>query len=225
MQRQAALELIESFKWGDMVSFIRDTELALRLALDATVEYFWQWEDNMLALEQRFGDEFSLTPGDVESLGPQMRLAYVARLLRSLALIYGVKTEFGGHSQDRDGPAALLSGLNEILETRDRKSVIEHTSRDVPERLSAQQAEGASSGSKLFPELAEPAKADLKTYVVEITSPTLGDEIDRISNVRGPLQAIRCASSAQIENPHGELEVTFRARLYMGEDIEFAVEG
>jgi hypothetical protein len=54
-------------------------------------------------------------------MSPEDIGAYVARLLRSLALSYGVSAEFG---DDRGGlvgeaheqsPAALLRGLNDIL--------------------------------------------------------------------------------------------------------------
>jgi hypothetical protein len=116
-QRQAVIELIEACAWGDTDRDICSMESALRLALEATVEDFWRWENE--ALELRLGDEFSLSKEEVEGLTPEFRLAYVGRLLRSLALCYGVQTEFGGGPlafEHHEGtPAALLRGLNDIL--------------------------------------------------------------------------------------------------------------
>jgi hypothetical protein len=80
---------------------------------------------------------------------------------------------------------------------------------------------------------AERQRRGLKTYVVAVTSPTLGQmELARIFDVAGPCEAIHrgAGAVAHTEEPHGELEVTFRVRLYQGEDIEgedieFTVEG
>jgi hypothetical protein len=69
-------------------------------------------------------------------MSSEEKLAYVARLLRSLALSYGVSAEFGGGRGELVGeaheqsPAALLRGLNHrprrpsyaILEERKRPS-------------------------------------------------------------------------------------------------------
>lgn len=50
----------------------------------------------------------------VEELDADWRLAYVGRLIRSLAICYGLSTE------DADGrsPGALLRGLNNIVDMR-----------------------------------------------------------------------------------------------------------
>jgi hypothetical protein len=41
-------------------------------------------------------DEFSVTPEEIETMSPEWKLAYVGRLVRNLALCYGVKTgDFG----------------------------------------------------------------------------------------------------------------------------------
>jgi hypothetical protein len=123
-QRERALALIEQMTWGDMDGYIRDLEAALRLALEATTEDFRRWEDHIGPELERDGyNEFCLPPDTVEAFAfsDEDKLAYIARLLRSLALSYGVGTEFGA---GRDGlvgeaakpsPAALLRGLNDIL--------------------------------------------------------------------------------------------------------------
>jgi len=115
-QRRRAIELIESMAWGDMDLHIRSMEEALQLALEATVDGFQRWERDG---EEHFGaDEFQLSPQQIEDLDDEWRLAYVARLIRSLGLVYGIATDFGGREttldDDGDGPAGLLRGLNDI---------------------------------------------------------------------------------------------------------------
>lgn len=78
--------------------------------------------------EERFGDEFELSSEQVASLDDEWRLAYIARLLHTAALAYGV---FPGASpgrasggdvtspiawdDQRHSPARLVRGLNDIL--------------------------------------------------------------------------------------------------------------
>ena len=52
--------------------------------MEATTGAFLLWEADD-AGEQRFGDEFTLTAQQVADLEPEWRLAYVARLIRSIA--------------------------------------------------------------------------------------------------------------------------------------------
>jgi hypothetical protein len=136
-QQQAALVVIERMVWGDMDDAIRDLEICLRRALEATSADFRTWQDG--DFEERFGDEFSLSDAQVEELSSEDRLAYVARLLRSLALHYGVSAEFG---DGRDGlvgqaqpnsPAALLRGLDPT--TAGHRSPSATMSRTAPARL------------------------------------------------------------------------------------------
>jgi hypothetical protein len=120
-QQQAALVVIERMVWGDMDTAICDLELCLRRALEATAEDFVRWEND---LGLRFGeagfDEFTLPDSSIEEMPLDVRLSYVARLLRSLALHYGVSAEFGGGRGGLVGeeceasPAALLRSLNDI---------------------------------------------------------------------------------------------------------------
>jgi hypothetical protein len=118
-QRERASALIESMAWGDLDGSITDMEAALRLAMEATRGDFQRWEQH--AESFGFADEFSLTPESVAELSPEWRLAYVARLLRTIALSYGVNTEFGlpassllGFADSEETLAALLRGLNDI---------------------------------------------------------------------------------------------------------------
>jgi hypothetical protein len=120
-QEQAALDVIERMAWGDLDDAIRGLELCLRRALEATREDFVRWEDG--DFEQRFGDEFSLADAQVEELSSEDRLAYLARLLRSLALHSGVSAVLGDGrgglvgQEDASSPAALLRGLNDVAWT------------------------------------------------------------------------------------------------------------
>jgi hypothetical protein len=115
-QQARVLDLVTGLPWDDFDQAICVMELTLRLALEATREAFLTWED--AAADSDFEDEFSLTPSQVQELSPDWRLAYVARLLRSLALSYGVSAEFGGGALVGETrmatPAAILRGLNDI---------------------------------------------------------------------------------------------------------------
>ena len=116
-QQQHALALLNSLPWGDVDGAIRAFEHALRVALEATANDFQCWEER--AFGQGFDDEFSLTSEQVESLSDQWRAAYVARLLRNMALLYGVRTEFGpgplGEPQlSRDSIGGVVRALNDM---------------------------------------------------------------------------------------------------------------
>jgi hypothetical protein len=128
-QQARAVALIEVMAWGDMDYAIRDVETALRLAMDATRAEFLRWEEDLGPLFEAEGwEEFSVPATQVEELSDRDKLAYVARLLRTLACSYGVDPGFGylvpGESllerYDRlehahaSSPAALLNGLNDI---------------------------------------------------------------------------------------------------------------
>ena len=90
-QRRRALELIESLPWGDVEGHLVSMERALELLMEATAAEFERWEREG---EHHFGDdEFGLSEDQVESMDDEWRLAYVARLVRSLGLIYGVQTD------------------------------------------------------------------------------------------------------------------------------------
>jgi hypothetical protein len=86
------------------------------LALEATSDAFYAWEQ---ADGPGVLDEFSLSQDQVACLTSEERLAYVARLLRTFALMYGVSTEFSsgeplGASADEGTAAELLRAINDM---------------------------------------------------------------------------------------------------------------
>ena len=86
------------------------------LAMQATAGDFERWE--LHGEDMGFVDEFSLTPDEVADVPDEWKLAYAARLLRTLALMFGVGTEFGDRvlvaEHDLHSSAGLLRGLNDI---------------------------------------------------------------------------------------------------------------
>jgi hypothetical protein len=121
-QQAEALALIEEMPWGHVDRAIRDMETVLRLAMEATSAEFWWWEEELgPQVEVEYGSEFVVPADVVAEMTDADKLAYVARLLRTLAHAYGVNTEFGlwrdptipGQAWD-GSPAALLRGLNDI---------------------------------------------------------------------------------------------------------------
>lgn len=116
--RVRALAAIESRPWGDVSQAVKTIDQGLLLAMEATTGAFllWQADD---AGEQLFGDEFTLTAQQVADLDPEWRLAYVARLIRSLALCWGVATEFsssalGARDEASSRPGSLMRNLTAI---------------------------------------------------------------------------------------------------------------
>ncbi len=70
--------------------------------------------------EARFVDEFSVSVDQLDAMTDQWKLALVARLLRTVAIMYGVSTDYVADQpnvgQEATGtPAALLRGLNDIV--------------------------------------------------------------------------------------------------------------
>jgi hypothetical protein len=121
-QRKAALEVIERLTWGDFEIALICVEMALRRALEATQSEFQSWE-HVYGPMYEAGDgwsEYTLPADIIEAMEPEEKLAYVARLLRSLAIMYGVSADIrpkphvlvGEH--DDNSPAALTRGLNDI---------------------------------------------------------------------------------------------------------------
>jgi hypothetical protein len=116
-QRQEALALIEQIPWGDMDGAIRTIEESLDRALAATAGEFPLWEAEG---EERYVDEFTASGEDVDEMSLEWRLAYVGRLVRSLALLYGVSTgDFGEDPPlllaEPCSPAGLLRALNDLV--------------------------------------------------------------------------------------------------------------
>jgi hypothetical protein len=87
-QQEAALDLIDGMTWGNLGPAIHDVELCLRRALKATTRDLRNWENG--DFEQRFGDEFSVSDAQVAELSDEERFAYVARLIDTAAVMYGL---------------------------------------------------------------------------------------------------------------------------------------
>ena len=116
-QRRRIVALVEAVPWGDMDADIRDLEETLERALDATAPDFPLWEEH--AQGCGYIDEFSVTPERLREMSPEWRFAYVARLVRTVALWYGVSVpEYSSKppmlQESPDSPASLLRGINDI---------------------------------------------------------------------------------------------------------------
>lgn len=92
-QRRRVAEAIESVAWGDTDRDIRCFEDVMRRAVEATRADADRWDAE---LEDRYVDEFSVDPSDVADMDPGVRLAYVGRLVRTLALAWGVSAGYRG---------------------------------------------------------------------------------------------------------------------------------
>lgn len=109
LARARALEVLEEPAWGDLSGQCDTVEAALRRALAATVDDFERWEFE--GLEHGFDNEFALSAEEVAKLPAEWHAAYVARLLRTIALCYGIETEFGKAGGNVGTPADLLRNL------------------------------------------------------------------------------------------------------------------
>jgi len=127
-QQRRALELLESVPWGDLDRALQVFELCLQLLLEVTADDFRRWEDGLgERLEVEYGcGECEVPARVIADFDEWERLAYVARLLRTLAMMYGVSsdvvTRVGEQAilvgeEDAHSPAALLRGLNDITWT------------------------------------------------------------------------------------------------------------
>lgn len=106
------LAFLDDLPWGDVEGAIRTLEEALRLALEATVNDFQLWEDH--ADSEGFPDEFDLSQEQIDSLSDQWRIAYIARLLRSIALAYGVSVYREGPLVGNTTPASVGGVVREL---------------------------------------------------------------------------------------------------------------
>jgi hypothetical protein len=106
------LELVNDLPWADVDGAICDFELNLRLLVDATRDSLLLWEAE--ADKRGFHDEYLLGADDVRDLSEEWQLAYIARLVQNLALMYGSGDTSDAGEPARDTPAGLLRGLNDI---------------------------------------------------------------------------------------------------------------
>jgi hypothetical protein len=97
---------------GTWTNAIRDLEICHRRALEATRDDWVRWDKELRpAFEADGFDEpdFSLPADAIEEMSREQRLAYVAGLLRELALYYGLHQ--CGSGSDRTSPARLWRSL------------------------------------------------------------------------------------------------------------------
>jgi hypothetical protein len=116
-QQREVLARIEEIPWGDMEGHIYAVEEALEKAVAATAPEFPLWEAEG---EERYRDEFSVSEDEIAVMSDEWRLAYVSRLVRSLASCYGVGTgDFGNEPPfllaDPHSPGGLLRALNDLI--------------------------------------------------------------------------------------------------------------
>src|SRR4051812_31590841 len=91
-QETRVRDLLADLPWDDLDGALRVMEECLRLALDATRHALVRWDEEA---DDRFSNEFSLTSAQVDDLPLEFRLAYVARLVKSLALNYASRPSTG----------------------------------------------------------------------------------------------------------------------------------
>lgn len=121
-QRAEAIALLERMAWGSMDDAISDVEICFRRLLEGTSADLRRWENDLgPAAGEEGWDEFTLPDGAIREMPAEEKLAYVARLLESLALAYGTHYD-GGTRRYRElageaptAPATLLHGLNDLL--------------------------------------------------------------------------------------------------------------
>lgn len=115
----AVVAALERRAWGDMALAIRALDKALRLALAASRSEFLDWQDR---LEIEHEDEFSVPVEAIASMDARDRLAYLARLLRTVALMWGAETEFSMPAKPAyDELGGLLRELVDISTGWDRR--------------------------------------------------------------------------------------------------------
>ncbi len=91
-QRERAIELLESVAWLDIDLDLKLVGKSLGLGMEATRGDFNFWRDEHAA-KSKFGDDLWLKPEQVEAISDEWRYAYVARLLRTAALVLGAETD------------------------------------------------------------------------------------------------------------------------------------
>jgi hypothetical protein len=90
-QQNAVLAVVESLPWAEIKGNTETLESALRLALELTQEQFAFWHEHA----EPAGFESELDRVEIAELPADWTFALVARLLRTIALSYGLRTEFG----------------------------------------------------------------------------------------------------------------------------------
>jgi hypothetical protein len=120
---RALATYVDKTPWGDVAGTLDATDEALRLALLVTRDDFLEWEARF---EAAGVDEFMLARQRAP-LSAKDRSALLARLIRDVALNYGMGTEIGdhlGHISDEpynaSSPARVLLALIDAANERRR---------------------------------------------------------------------------------------------------------
>src|SRR4051812_32507858 len=87
--REVVLAALEDLPWADVDAAVRTVDEGLAFALDLTAADFRFWHEHIEPLG--YEDEFNRTL--LRDLPAEWRLALVARLLRSIAMSYGLTTD------------------------------------------------------------------------------------------------------------------------------------
>lgn len=118
-ERADVLHRVAGIPWGDTSGALEDIGECLERVLAATRAEFLLWEDRG---EEIGLDEFSLERRHVETMSPEWKLAYVARLVQSLAMAYGGAGLFSADDVslelDPGSPGGLLHALDGIFAAR-----------------------------------------------------------------------------------------------------------
>lgn len=86
----AILKVIDETPWGDIEVALRVIDEALTVAMNASRNGLHYWENNID--DSPWNDEFSVK--DPSGLTPEWRIALLARLLRTIAMAYGLRTDY-----------------------------------------------------------------------------------------------------------------------------------
>lgn len=107
-----AEQLVATTAWADVRTATVDVAENLKFMMKLTADEFQAWETN------NEPDESLVSSADARAMGAERRLAHLARLIRSLALKYGVETDDHGRTPGGKlipgSPAALLDELHRI---------------------------------------------------------------------------------------------------------------
>jgi hypothetical protein len=82
---------VMALPWGDIGPAIQATSDILELLMLLTPDEFTRWE---LALSDEYPSEFDIPVEYAKTLSTEDRFALVARLIRSLAMHYGARTDY-----------------------------------------------------------------------------------------------------------------------------------
>jgi hypothetical protein len=92
--------------WGDLGPRIQDVRDILGFAMLITQDAFALWEDELA--DKSYSSEFDVPVEHAVTMVTDHRLAHVARLIRSLSMAYGIRTDFAL------GPEEVLDHIGEV---------------------------------------------------------------------------------------------------------------